>query len=368
MKKIKIYNVRDISPNPWHSVRHHHMVFDIEPEWFEFTTDIKDSDIMAVVPNVDPDRAHDQMASLEKHGYSGKVVLMNFFHTDESVYLVNLVKQWNDYGFETTALHTNMHNPNFIRHDFLYERNKVYFRYKQFGQEMLSRRLWIGEATESMFELTDIEFHKPNYYIAPMRIYPGIRRSYYRQGLRDLLMQHSEKGIVTDHLAGIFLEPQEKQPPESLFFNKNDNTGTIGAGTWMPAHNKYYRTSIASIYVETLTEEYSVRCITEKTWDPIAKGHFILPFGYKGMLKDLTTEFGYKLPKFIDYSYDELCDWERYDKYLESVKKFLSIPKKELRKLANDNIEILKYNRNRILTQPLEKLGPKIRRWLDETE
>lgn len=365
MKKIKIYDVRDRMPNAWHSVRHHQLPFDVEPEWFEYTSDKQEADIMVVIPNTDPDGAHHQMSCLEQEGYTGRVLLVNFFHTDESTYLVRLVKQWNDYGFKTTAAHTNMHNPNFIRHDFLHERNKIYFRYKEFGEDILSRRLWIGEAKETMFDLGKIEFHKPNYYIAPMRIYPGIRRSFYRQRLKDFLTQHKNKGIVTDHEAGIFLDPQEDQPPESLFYQKNDS-GSIGAGTWMPIHNKYYRTSVASIYVETLTEEYSVRCITEKTWDPIVKGHFILPFGYKGMISDIK-DFGYKLPDFIDYSYDSLSDWERFDGYLKSVEAFLSIPKKQLRSLAYNNIKILEYNRNRILTQPLEKLGPKVRQWLDES-
>jgi hypothetical protein len=87
--------------------------------------------------------------------------------------------------------------------------------------------------------------------------------------------------------------------------------------------------------------------ITEKTWDPLIKRHFILPFGYPGMIGQLTQDYGVLLPDFIDYSYDSIPDVEeRFAAYLTSVDRFLSLSVEELSALVNEHQELLDHNRS----------------------
>ena len=52
-------------------------------------------------------------------------------------------------------------------------------------------------------------------------------------------------------------------------------------------------------------------CPTEKTFTPMCKGHFVLPFGTPGTIAHLKSEYGFEFPHWIDYGYDNLPDVER---------------------------------------------------------
>lgn len=123
--------------------------------------------------------------------------------------------------------------------------------------------------------------------------------------------------------------------------------GTLRQFGWWPANNAYYNSTTVSIYIETITYGTAIKSITEKTWDPLIKGHFILPFGYHGMIKDLKDRYNFKFPEWIDYSYDNYDnDLERWFKYTESVKKLFSTKSaKDLFELKIKDKDILIYNR-----------------------
>lgn len=113
-----------------------------------------------------------------------------------------------------------------------------------------------------------------------------------------------------------------------------------------PAHNAYYEYSVISIYIEDITFGPQCRCITEKTWEPLIKGHFILPFGYTGMINELIN-YGFLFPEWIDYSYDsETNDLLRWIKYIDEVRRVLSIPCKHLHENKILDMNILEHNRN----------------------
>ena len=116
---------------------------------------------------------------------------------------------------------------------------------------------------------------------------------------------------------------------------------------WWPVNNVYCRSTSVNIYVETLTFNHNrIRQFTEKTWDPLIKGNFILPFGQHGLIKDLKQIYGFVFPSWIDYSYDIIGnDMLRWFAYLDSVKELLSNTPNDLflKKIADK--EILKHNR-----------------------
>lgn len=113
---------------------------------------------------------------------------------------------------------------------------------------------------------------------------------------------------------------------------------------YSPPHNLYYQDSFISIYGESVTYGTSI-APTEKTFDPLIKGHFILPFSCVGLIKYLRERNGFQFPDFIDYSYDCITDdGSRFQAYLDEVKRLLSIDIDTWRQHWNDNLSIIQHN------------------------
>ena len=85
--------------------------------------------------------------------------------------------------------------------------------------------------------------------------------------------------------------------------------------------------------------------ITEKTFEPLLKGHFIMPFANSGTIQRLR-DLGFRFPDFIDYSYDTIDDvrW-RFAVFQKLVKDTLQLP---WAKLYQDNFDIIEHNRNQL--------------------
>lgn len=167
-------------------------------------------------------------------------------------------------------------------------------------------------------------------------------RHYFRNELNKLLELypgHLGKAKTNNFLLGQDMTTREY---EGIIEGTYRNHG------WWPVNNVYCRSTPVNIYVETLTYNHTeVRQITEKTWDPLIKGNFILPFGYCGLIKDLKEIYNFKFPEWIDYSYDKIhIDSLRWFAYLDSVKKLLSNNTKMLFLQKIKDKEILKHNRN----------------------
>lgn len=169
--------------------------------------------------------------------------------------------------------------------------------------------------------------------------------------IRDVL--RTELVSLLEHYPGYLSNPQrgavligEGVDPSVVHYQISY---TSGMGM-TPANNAYYDNSILSIYIETLSYGDNVKCVTEKTWEPLIKGHFILPFGYSGLIHDLQHNYNMKMPEWIDYSYDsEKNDLVRWTKYLMEIKRVLGYGYRKLFEHKCNDIEILKHNRNMIL-------------------
>ena len=118
--------------------------------------------------------------------------------------------------------------------------------------------------------------------------------------------------------------------------NKNDPaTWTMGDPSKIPfgnavsriQHDLYKNTWVSLIPETTYYDDYPA-FISEKTFKPIACLQPFIILGSKGILKYLRT-YGYKtFDGFIDESYDECDDDQRYMAIINSLKKIQSIPNK----------------------------------------
>jgi hypothetical protein len=230
--------------------------------------------------------------------------------------------------------------PGWIYHDILMHRHRAFYHLRRW--DLLGGH-WTDHTPHDMFTLTDIPKHKslPKILLSPNRVYAqhlknGSPRMQYRQWLRSAIAErhHDIAVYTTDHHQ---IEPQCENP--QIRFQMNSD-GSI----WFPVHNKYYNSTVFSAYVETLTKG-PARGLTEKTWDPIQKGHFVLPFGYCGTVKD-CADYGIELPDFIDYGYDSIKNHQqRWDAYINELDRLCGIDRTKWRNLYQGARSLLIKNR-----------------------
>ena len=127
---------------------------------------------------------------------------------------------------------------------------------------------------------------------------------------------------------------------------------------YMPVHNAYYNETFLSVYGETF-EYGNSYVVTEKTLDPLLKGHFVLPFANAGFVKYLKSQ-GWCLPDFIDYSYDSIDDNNlRFVSYCEELDRLLNLSMDKWRQHWVDNLDILHYNRNQLYERDYDRVDLK---------
>jgi hypothetical protein len=110
----------------------------------------------------------------------------------------------------------------------------------------------------------------------------------YRTNLYELLKNNSA-GYISNRSKGVYLDPVDP------------------IGAYVPVPNKFYNETVFSVYVESNCTSPDLIHITEKTFEPLIKGHFVLPFSNPGTIQRVR-EMGFQLPDFIDYSYDTIQD------------------------------------------------------------
>lgn len=373
MIKVWLDNI----PNPTQWDKHHSVILDWDPEFTSVTyvNDIRESDVIFVLFK-DLQQTAEQIAHITNAGYSGQhIIVLNLFHSEEPLgecYTKGspILDMWRRIAPSKRVLlldqnycanQTNLDDA--MLYDMLFQRHQVY--HTEYEKYDLKDRVYTGRASQKMYELAPISKNpSAKHFLAPMRTYENIHDESPRVVLRHQLRQllDSSKGYTSNLASGQVLIPQETTLEIMKIFT--DNNRLYGGGTWLPVHNDYYTDSIVSVYIETITYGSDYRVVTEKTYDPLIKGNFILPFGYRGLIQDIR-QYGFKLPNWIDYSYDNLDDELRWDAYSDSVKRLLSMERKVLYEHCINDIDILLHNRNVFYHTPRVGLIFKIKNWLE---
>lgn len=166
-------------------------------------------------------------------------------------------------------------------------------------------------------------------------------RSFLRNELFNKLKDYA--GYIGNPAFGNFLHLQNSNQFTLDYANKLINFST---GFW-PLDNSYYESSVITITVETISLTCDVKFISEKCYEPLIKGHFLLPFGYSGLIDDIKN-MGFKLPNWIDYHYDrEKNDLLRWSMFLNNaVLPTVNLSPFELFQKKINDIDILIHNRN----------------------
>lgn len=276
--------------------------------------------------------------------------------------------------------------------DFLWNRHQVFYAHQPdtvftAGEDLMHGSHWYPRNFDaSVYELSDLDDicsdqyinnilttttdNLPRLFVAPCmtRGAPALRReltgyananqNISTDAVRDFLrtqlitLLRNYPGYIGDPSTGNFLVGQGQDAERLL-----DQLTISGPLGWTPIHNAYYDNTVLSIYTETLTMTTKLHGyleqtmgLTEKTWEPLIKGHFILPFGYHNMVGNLVEFYDVMLPDWIDYTYDTVDnDLERWYEYNKEVKRVLAMGAHELFWHKHHDKHILKHNRNLLM-------------------
>jgi len=254
-----------------------------------------------------------------------------------------------------------------IYYDCMFNRTKLYYTeyeiIEKIKQETDVQLVWEMATDARNYTIPRINEKKPGnlLFLAPGLKYQSLvePRMRYRAALTEYLTEkYSDLGMITSKDNFLYPEPYPENNKKWLaeHFSK-------GGGFWLPIGNSYYENTYLSIYVETLTvSAYPTKCITEKTFEPLIKGHFILPFSYAGFVQDLR-DFGFELPDFIDYSYDEIQDNDkRFSVYLHCIDKCINYMRSHgSHNLFEKHIHSLHHNKILFFKKPYDKLYDKVK-------
>lgn len=345
--------------------RSHSWFYYYEPGWTQVDS-VADSDFIPLIPDVSRNYDRDWLQSvLQPHHI---LLILNVTHATEnfdSSYIQHVEYELAGITDRFVIAHTNANSsvmgadPRMIYWDCMFDRQRLYFTdYARIAA--LPPQVWTQNTGAHTFELSHDSRRIIRKFLAPMRVYPEGSTDSQRMTLRQRLRDHLQDrdGLISrPELMETFLP----QGCDGLALRAILDNSLGQGGVWEPMANCYYDVTAASIYVETIVSGHQMHIITEKTWDPLIKRHFILPFGYPGMISDLTQDYGVLLPDFIDYSYDSIPDVEeRFAAYLNSVDRFLSLSVEELSALVNEHQKLLDHNRSIFFNRGYDSLYRKV--------
>ena len=232
-----------------------------------------------------------------------------------------------------------------ISNDFVFNRTKAYYSQFPFSLDVVKWYSY-GQLGYIVPEPKNAE-QKKKIFVAPCKTYPDSPRV-SRNRLRDMLRdRYNALGYLgnIDADPTLFLYPHIEFPWCNSIEEIEAQTRPLSYSWWgyLPPHNEYYRNTFISIYSETIEFGTDI-IVSEKTYDPLIKGHFILPFSNCGFVA-WVRQLGFKLPDFIDYSYDAVEDTDqRMTAYFAEVDRLLTIPVDHWRKHYIDNSKLLRHN------------------------
>lgn len=272
------------------------------------------------------------------------LVILNLFHIDDGQdgdqWFERQHQQYSAITDRRLIIHSNLRaQDREVYFDFLWARQKLYFTSDLWPRDLH----WTKYSTLRQYRLNPI-FKGPiqQIFLSPTRVY---NIEHPRMQFRSRLLEELE------NLSARTSPIPSEEVTQQILDDINGNSSI-----WYPCANSAYESTLVSVYVETITQGLGHQSITEKTWDPLIKGHWILPFGYSGIIKDILS-YGYLLPPFIDYSYDAIEDCEdRWRAFVKEIHRLNDLGQDKLLELTLVNQQLLEHNRQIFWSKPMPSL------------
>lgn len=336
--------------------------FHFEIDKYELVDNVEDADVIPVMVSgafVEPVTEYEKIKFIGKNIKKQLLLVLLHTHTfdgEGSEFYENEINKWKLYCDNVVIVHTNHNCLNEqIYYDFYWNRQKAYFvDYDKF--DLSPGRLWTNSSTKKMFKLDDIKLNEPKKkFLVPNKVHDdGLFRNKVRKRIIDTVLEEDCYYSDTFNCVNLWPEEKTKESVDSI---------SRGVMEWNPIANEYYRNSIFSYYCETIASSINnTKCVTEKTYNALIKGHFIIPFGYPNMISDLKSIYGFKFPTWVDYNYDTIVnDDDRLSEFLVSFSKLRSLSRSEMVYLYYKDVDILEHNRQIFFDRPYDSLYDKIK-------
>ena len=243
-----------------------------------------------------------------------------------------------DHGYAVVECEDpSLEHPHILFYDFMWNRSKAYYTQRHWNY-----RPWYLYNTDNfLLQDTSRAEEKTCLFVSPVKPNTG-----FRTQLLEATSKHI--GFSNTILDSNFNSPTARRVIDIQSLAEPPRG-------YSPVHNAYYRESFFSVYTETI-ETGSTLLVSEKTLDPLIKGHFVLPFSAAGFVKYLREQ-GWLLPNFIDYSYDQIQDDQtRFRAFCGELDRLCSIDLDIWRQLWIDNLDIIEYNRSQLFNRPYHQL------------
>jgi hypothetical protein len=273
------------------------------------------------------------------------ILIMALFHGQEDETL-NFLKWVEDDRVIvlTTSIDYEIQHNRIIFTDYMFNRTKAYHQGYQFSPD--TNRWYYHKDIDYQDFPASSNDNKNKIFIAPIRTFFKSEKHRFRNKLLDhLCNKYRDLGYIGNPNNNIHLYNNSDfsldwHPRD---FRVDDLANTRGCHGYVPPHVAYYRDSFVSIYGETI-EFGSTYIVSEKTYVPLIRGHFILPFSNRGFIGHLKS-IGVRLPSFIDYSYDDIEDYDRrMQSYFIEVDRLLALDLDTWCEHWNQNIDLIRAN------------------------
>lgn len=334
----------------------HAFPFAFDSRW-EFSSNPEEADIVPLL-HFHGQEQYDQLKYFQNiFPQDKKTVLLSVFHDAEDNDPTRF--KWFQETYPNITILSTAYNkpwPNVLFYDFLWNRTKGLYGLGYLNKDCAVKSTWLHHFNINMFQRNSGIKHITHNLLIPNRAYYGKfevlgvrlekRSELHTIKLKNTLMSNPDKGVIfeTDNWNPNYIKEIKK------------------GGVYAPIANQYYNQTFASAYVESVvdTGDNLVKTITEKTWEPLLKGHFIIPFATPGIIDELERR-GFKFPDFIDYSYTRETNNDiRWHGFVEQLRKISSLELAKVNTLYEDNVHIIKHNQRLFQTLNYDSLYEKL--------
>jgi hypothetical protein len=336
------------------------MFFDLNGDEYELCTDKNHKDFVDILVcnhfyGVDNLSAEEYAKSLN---YNLMIFLDINHNVEHQVTVLNERANGSLHDYTVTnAVDLEINNPRVIYNDFLFNRTKAYYFDYPFRP---NSHKWYYKSKLN-YQIPKHKIDKQKIFVAPNNARNGARK--FRHCLVDfLLSNYSSQGYIGDpsRIPPTVLFSQFQRPhcldidslEKEIFVLADQFT----RGGYCPPHTLYYDNTFISIYAETI-EFGSTFAPTEKTFDPLIRGHFVVPFANYKFIDFIKHEYDFKFPDFINYEYDNIKDDEkRFAGYIDEIKRLMTIDIDSWNQLRKDNIDLIQHNQNVFYNRPYHRV------------
>jgi len=315
--------------------RGHDLPFHFEKYNWQITNDLHSAEVIPVLNSVDQDHLARQKAWLRSQAplkVWDNCLFLVMFHTHTSgdefePMMDSVAATWSEFvkdPRQVVVVHQNQREHSHVFYNFLWHRHQRY--YFQYDLYDLSNRMWTGAQTGRAFELSPVaKTQNPRRFLIANHVRTD-EHSAHMDRRRWLRQFSSDRDCYwSDPSTGHLLPPEEDTPAVwSQLVN--------GGSGWHPIDQRLYNDSWISAYVESVTEGNNHVCITEKTYEPLIRGHYILPLGTKGFVQAIR-DLGFVLGNLINYEYDTIDDdQERTEQWKIELKRLRYLKDEDLQR------------------------------------